>query len=178
MQHPCMHRIIIMSDKNSSIYISIRSTQQDETQSYSMERLTSEAPPLYSEVLGHSWTVNDSASGRNGPAPPYQLAVVQQETSSPPVRLVSNDPMPPARVVVVTPPIPRTVPGRRPELCTGACYTIFSTRSSGKQTALHSIMVNYTLFFGHTALTVTHPASPSSTVFVRYMYKKLLYISL
>ncbi len=75
-----------------------------------MERLTSEAPPSYSEVLGHRWTVNnDPASGINGQAPPYKPTVVQQETSAPPVRLmvpVRNDPTPPTRIVVVTPPQP------------------------------------------------------------------------
>ncbi len=43
-----------------------RSTQQDESQdeaqSYPMERLTSEAPPPYSEVVGHSRTVNNACS--------------------------------------------------------------------------------------------------------------------
>ncbi len=80
-----------------------------------MERLTSEAPPPYSEVVGHSRTVNnDPASERNEQAPPYQPPAVQQEMSLPPVRLVSNNPTPLTRVVVTPPqpsaPIRFTVP--------------------------------------------------------------------
>ena len=36
-------------------------------------RVTSEPPPSYSKVVGHSWTVsNDPASKKNGRKPPYQ----------------------------------------------------------------------------------------------------------
>ena len=108
------------------------SDKDTETQSYPMERLTSEAPPPYSEVVGHSPTVNkDPASERNEQAPPYQHPALQQYISLPPVRLVSNNLMPPPRRVIVTPPptrvvvvtppqpsAPTTVPRRRPELYT------------------------------------------------------------
>ncbi len=96
-----------MSDKDSNIRSTQQDESQDETQSYPMERLTSEAPPPYSEVVGHSQTANnDPASERNEQASPYQPPAVQQDISLPPVRLVSNNPTPPTRVVVVTPPQP------------------------------------------------------------------------
>ncbi len=61
----------------------------------------------YSEVVGHSQAANnDPASERNEQASPYQPPAVQQDISLPPVRLVSNNPTPPTRVVIVTPPQP------------------------------------------------------------------------